>query len=289
MTEFEPLRDRIVEQLHFHLAHSDAPRALQEAMAYSVLNGGKRIRAMLVYLSAEAMGMDLSAADTAAAAVELVHAYSLVHDDLPAMDNDDFRRGKPSCHIAFDEATAILAGDALQALGFQVLAEDSSLAAEVRMQMVSELARAIGGTGMVAGQVLDLAGETSRFDEPALEQMHHLKTGALISLSVKFGGMVANASEKDLRILADFGATLGLAFQVQDDILDAIGDEKHIGKPVGSDAANQKSTFVTELGLDTARQRLKQLLVGANDTIAQIGPGAGSLQRLAEFVATRNH
>ena len=142
---------------------------------------------------------------------------------------------------------------------------------------------------MMPGQVLDLAGETSRFDEPALEQMHHLKTGALISLSVKFGGMVANASEKDLRILADFGATLGLAFQVQDDILDAIGDEKHIGKPVGSDAANQKSTFVTELGLDTARQRLKQLLVGANDTIAQIGPGAGSLQRLAEFVATRNH
>lgn len=289
MTDFPDLRDRNTAQLNWHLDQCNAPPQLQEAMRYSVLNGGKRIRAQLVYLSTMALGSDIEMADTPAAAIELVHAYSLIHDDLPAMDDDDFRRSKPSCHIKFDEATAILAGDALQALGFQILTEDEKLNPDVRLRMIKGLTRAIGGTGMIAGQILDLSYENKQINQQQLEQMHLLKTGALISLSMEFGGMIAGADSSTQKILEQFGSALGLAFQIRDDILDATGEDRDIGKPGGSDAANQKSTFVTTLGLNVARQSLREIVDTANDSIMKLGPEARHLQQLADFVATRNH
>ncbi len=289
MTDFPDLRKRNTAQLNWHLDQCNAPPQLQEAMRYSVLNGGKRIRAQLVYLSTMALGADIGVADSPAAAIELVHAYSLIHDDLPAMDDDDYRRNKPSCHIKFDEATAILAGDALQTLGFQILAEDDKLNPEIRLRMISGLTRAIGGGGMIAGQILDLSYENNRINKRQLEQMHLLKTGALISLSMEFGGMIAGADSNTQEILEQFGSALGLAFQIRDDILDATGEDEDIGKPRGSDAANQKSTFVTTLGLDVARRSLKEIVDTANDSIMKLGPGARPLQQLAGFVATRNH
>ena len=289
MTDFPDLRERNTAQLNWHLDQCNAPPQLREAMRYSVLNGGKRIRAQLVYLSTRALGADIEMADSPAAAIELVHAYSLIHDDLPAMDDDDYRRNKPSCHIKFDEATAILAGDALQTLGFQILAEDDKLNPEVRLRMISGLTRAIGGTGMIAGQILDLSYENKRINKLQLEQMHLLKTGALISLSMEFGGMIAGADSNTQEILEQFGTTLGLAFQIRDDILDATGEDKDIGKPRGSDAANQKSTFVTTLGLNVARRSLREIVDTASESIMKLGPEARHLQQLADFVATRNH
>ena len=289
MTDFPDLRERNTAQLNWHLDQCNAPPRLQEAMRYSVLNGGKRIRAQLVYLSTRALGANIEMADSPAAAIELVHAYSLIHDDLPAMDDDDYRRSKPSCHIKFDEATAILAGDALQTLGFQILAEDDKLNPEVRLRMISGLTRAIGGTGMIAGQILDLSYENKRINKLQLEQMHLLKTGALISLSMEFGGMIAGADSNTQEILEQFGTTLGLAFQIRDDILDATGEDKEIGKPRGSDAANRKSTFVTTLGLNVARRSLRDIVDTASESIMKLGPGARPLQQLADFVATRNY
>ena len=288
-TNFPHLQTRVVAELNHHLDQANAPSRLVEAMRYSVLNGGKRIRPVLLYLSAEAMGGDLAKADTPACAIEFAHAYSLIHDDLPAMDDDDVRRGKPSCHIQFDEATAILAGDALQALAYQIVAEDARLPAATRVDMIAGLSHAIGAEGMVAGQIIDLSYENRDVSQRELEQMHHLKTGALISLCVTFGGLIADVDTTTLTILEDFGARLGLAFQIQDDILDAIGHEGETGKPQGSDAAKHKSTYVTTLGLDAARQTLVDLLEEANDNVARLGPGAASLQHLAEFAATRNH
>ncbi|MDA0787843.1 MAG: polyprenyl synthetase family protein [Proteobacteria bacterium] len=317
MADFSHLRDRSERTLTSVLQTQPAPQRLRDAMNYSVLGGGKRIRAILVYLTTDALDADIALADLPAAAVELVHAYSLIHDDLPAMDDDDLRRGKPSCHIAFDEATAILAGDALQALAFQVIATDANLPARTRLEMVIGLAEAVGANGMVAGQMIDMSFDDRTFrktdngprtdsfhgermldnhaldrvfpDRDGLENMHQLKTGALISLSARLGGMIARADSTTMAALTAYGTRLGLAFQIQDDILDATGEEHLLGKPPGSDEQTGKSTFVTVLGLTEARRTLEELVIAARDAISPLGPRAEPLALLAQYVGSRNH
>ena len=283
------LQKRSNEQLVRCLDQAKAPEKLSEAMRYSVVNGGKRIRPILVYLTAEALGADLRLADKPATALELIHAYSLVHDDLPAMDDDDFRRGKPSCHKQYDEATAILAGDALQTLAFQVIADTDKLSATIRIALISDLAKAVGVDGMVSGQALDLSHENNDVDLKELKHMHDLKTGALITTSVRFGGLVAEADKTTLALITDFGKALGLAFQIRDDILDATGNDSDIGKPTGSDEERGKSTYVTTLGLKEAHVRLKEQQSRADEIAASLGPSGASLQQLTNLVVTRNH
>ena len=289
-SDVDSLRSRADEQLTNILDSSTAPPQLKESMHYCVLSGGKRIRATLVYLVCNALGVsELSLADQPAAAVELAHAYSLVHDDLPAMDDDDMRRGKPSCHVQFDEATAILTGDALQTLAFASITQAENLPVATRLTMLSELTKAIGGEGMVGGQVIDLSFENRAASEAELEHMHHLKTGALIRASVRLGCLLAHADEETNAMLNAFGQNLGLAFQVQDDILDATASSAELGKPSGSDVNSKKSTYVTVLGLPEARQRLAELHARTNDCLVHLGDNGRSLRQLTDFVITRNH
>jgi farnesyl diphosphate synthase len=262
---------------------------LREAMRYSVLGGGKRLRPVLVYLTGESLGAPLNRLDAAAAAVELIHVYSLVHDDLPAMDDDDLRRGRPTCHRAFDEATAILAGDALQALAFAVLADDpSGTAASVRIAMLHTLARAVGTGGMAGGQAVDLAAVGQALSAAAVENMHRRKTGALIQGSVLLGALAAGITAgAELEALTTFGAQIGLAFQIQDDILDVEGDATVLGKATGADAAHGKPTYPSTIGLDASRTRARELRDEAVAALGPLGSRAGMLTELAQFVVSR--
>ncbi|MDD3650495.1 (2E,6E)-farnesyl diphosphate synthase [Immundisolibacter sp.] len=271
------------------LPPADLPVArLAEAMRYAALGGGKRLRAALVYAGGEALGADPAALDAPAAAVELIHAYSLVHDDLPAMDDDDLRRGKPTCHRAFDEATAILAGDALQTLAFEVLAAAEAIAPERRLAMLRELARASGVHGMAGGQALDLAAEGKRLTLPELETVHRGKTGALIVASVRLGALVAPAADAPLlAALAAYGQALGLCFQIQDDILDIDGDTATLGKTAGADSARGKATYPALLGIDGARERARQECERAVAALAPLGAAAGRLAQLAAYSLSR--
>ncbi|MCH7744080.1 MAG: polyprenyl synthetase family protein [Proteobacteria bacterium] len=287
--DFEPFRERVIQQLEIILNHTDAPSPLIEAMRYGVLSGGKRIRPILVYLSCKALGADLSLADKPACAIELIHAYSLIHDDLPAMDNDDLRRGEPACHIKFGEATAILAGDALQTLAFEILANDHQLTAETRLSLITELAAATGASGMVAGQIIDLGAENRFIDAVGLENMHRRKTGDLISTCLIFGAILSAADTEVKDAMLQFGQALGLAFQIKDDILDVTGDERAIGKPVGSDVGNEKTTFVSVYGLDEATCKLDQLLGEATAALVPLGRHAAPLNELARFIINRDH
>ena len=257
------------------------PRLL-EAMRYSTLAGGKRVRPVLVYATGEALGASLEVLDCAAAAVELIHVYSLVHDDLPAMDNDDLRRGRPTCHRAFDEATAILTGDALQARAFEVLAHaPAQISAGARLEMLRVLADAIGTRGMAGGQAIDLESVKQTLDEAALERMHRLKTGALIQASVLLGAIsagVQNAPERTA--LAEFGAEIGLAFQIQDDILDVEGTTTALGKRAGADADRVKPTYPSVLGLENSRV---QALARRDRAIAALAPLGSRFAHLSEF------
>lgn len=263
---------------------------LQEAMAYSVLGGGKRIRPALCIGAALAVGQEAEQALAPACAIEAIHAYSLVHDDLPAMDDDDLRRGRPTVHIAFDEATAILAGDALQAAAFEWLACAPALGDRTRLAMVSELARASGNQGMVAGQAIDLESVGKALTLTALETMHRHKTGALIEASVRIGAMTADTvTPQQLQRLGDYARALGLAFQVQDDLLDIEGDTAVIGKPQGSDAARDKPTFPALLGIDGARARLGELLASAQVSLEGFGAEADPLRAMADFIVARTH
>ncbi len=289
-------RERVEPILTQSLALPDAvaPRLI-EAMRYSVLNGGKRLRPMLVYASCEQVMGRLSFADPAAAAIELIHAYSLIHDDLPAMDDDDLRRGQPTCHRAFDEATAILAGDALQSLAFALLTDPTRLPqcktpAYLRLQMVTELARAAGEQGMVAGQALDLAGVGQTLDLAALEQMHRHKTGAMIQAAVRLGLLAGGCQDRQLFEQLDrYSDAIGLAFQVQDDILDVISDTATLGKQQGADAAHAKPTYVSLLGLDGARAHLDRLYQEALASLAERGERAEPLRQLARYIVSRDH
>ena len=283
-----------VEQALSDWIKTDAPAGLGAAMRYAVLDGGKRLRPLLVFAASEAVAGNAQASLRAACATELIHAYSLVHDDLPCMDNDVLRRGKPTVHVAFGEAQALLAGDALQALAFEFLTpEDGSIPAEVQAKLCRLLALAAGHDGMAGGQAIDLAsvGQVLRRDQ--LQHMHRLKTGALLQGSVMMGA-ACGASEgitvQALNGLKAYGAALGLAFQVVDDILDVTADSATLGKTAGKDAANDKPTYVSLLGLVGARHHAQELLHEALNALASTGlPDTHALQALADMVVNRNN
>ena len=262
------------------------PQRLHEAMRYAVA-GGKRVRALLAYAAGEITGADPAVVDRAAAAVELVHAYSLIHDDLPCMDDDVLRRGKPCCHVAFGEATALLAGDALQSCAFEALAGGGL---RDPGQAVVLLARAVGSRGMAGGQEIDLAAEGRTLDLAELEHMHALKTSALIRAAVRLGadcGRPMNADENDA--LHRYASAIGLAFQVVDDVLDVEGTAQSLGKTAGKDAVQRKSTYVTLMGLAAARERIETLRIGARSALSDFGSAARRLAELADWITERTH
>ncbi|PZP25221.1 (2E,6E)-farnesyl diphosphate synthase [Pseudomonas kuykendallii] len=274
----------------FFQAPQDDLARLYQAMRYSVMNGGKRVRPILVYAACEALGGDAEQADNAACAVELIHAYSLVHDDLPAMDDDDLRRGQPTTHKAFDEAAAILAGDGLQSLAFSVLAEPSapSASAEIRLRMLTTLARAAGPEGMVGGQAIDLESVGRQIDQRALESMHRHKTGALIEASVCLGALASGrADDAALAALQTYAQAIGLAFQVQDDILDVESDTATLGKTQGKDQAQDKPTYPALLGLEPAKAYALDLRDQALAALEAFGERAEPLRDLARFIVER--
>ena len=281
---------RVEQQLQQVIDHSADAERVREAMLYSLFNGGKRVRPVLVYMANQLLGGTLAQADSAACAIEAIHSYSLVHDDLPAMDDDHLRRGKPTCHIAYDEATAILAGDGLQALAFELLSRDNGLSAGIRLQMVSVLARDSGYLGMVGGQSIDLSNEGQRITLAQLELMHRHKTGALISASIEMGALSSgNASAADLQDLNNYARAIGLAFQVKDDILDIEGSTEELGKPQGSDLELGKSTYPALLGMAGAKQKLALLNEQAHASIRQYGDAADPLHWLADYIVERSY
>ncbi|MFB4368608.1 MULTISPECIES: (2E,6E)-farnesyl diphosphate synthase [unclassified Pseudomonas] len=273
-----------------------APRAelerLYAAMRYSVFNGGKRVRPLLAYAACEALGGAPTQADGAACAVELIHAYSLVHDDLPAMDDDDLRRGQPTTHIAFDEATAILAGDGLQSLAFDVLANTrhNPHSAEIRLSMFQALAQAAGPAGMVGGQAIDLGSVGQQLQQPALEVMHRHKTGALIEAAVRLGALASGrADEQSLAALSTYARAVGLAFQVQDDILDVESDTATLGKTQGKDQANDKPTYPALLGMAAAKAYALELRDQALQALQPFDEAAEPLRELARYIVERRN
>lgn len=260
-----------------------------EAMRYSLEAGGKRIRPLLVLAFCRACGGDVQKALKPALAIEMIHTYSLIHDDMPAMDDDDYRRGRLSCHKAFDEATAILAGDALNVLPFELLSTDTTLPAETRVSLIAELANAAGAEGMIGGQVIDIANETrTDVDQNNLVNMYAHKTGALIRVACTMGCMVAGANDKMLTAATEYAQRLGLAFQIVDDILDVTGTPELLGKPIGSDAAHHKTTFVTLLGLEGAKAEASRLTEEALRLLEDI-PEHQFLTELTEALLNRNY
>lgn len=267
------------------LADNDWPGRLREAMAYAVLGKGKRLRPVLVLWGAECLGGSPESAIPAACAVEMVHAYSLIHDDLPAMDDDDLRRGRPTVHRQFDEATAILAGDALQSLAFETLGQITPGAIAARC--VVELARAIGPAGMAGGQMDDLLADGAG-DVDGLESMHARKTGALLVASLRMGGIIAQASDEDLSRLTVFGHALGLAFQIVDDLLDVEGNVERVGKNVRKDIGAGKLTYPSLLGIDESRRIAEQWITRAREALSPFGARAERLMQLAQYVVERD-
>ena len=267
----------------------DAPAGLGQAMRYGVLDGGKRLRPLLVLASCQAVAGDRNAALRAAVAVELIHAYSLVHDDMPCMDNDVLRRGKPTVHVKHGEAQAMLAGDAMQALAFEVLTPDEGMSAELQARLTALLARSAGHAGMAGGQAIDLASIGHSLDEAALRDKHRRKTGALLQASVMMGAACGHTSATTRAALSDYGAAIGLAFQVVDDILDVTQSAATLGKTAGKDLHHNKPTFVTVLGLQAARQHARGLLQQAQAALQRSGLGAaaGLLAVLADKVVER--
>ncbi|PXV58669.1 farnesyl-diphosphate synthase [Dyella jiangningensis] len=287
---FKALIARAEEALVRSLPPADTtPVELHQAMRYAVLGGGKRLRPLLVYAAGHALGETGSSLDAPAVAVELIHAYSLVHDDLPAMDDDALRRGRPTCHIVFGEAMAILAGDALQALAFELLAHDVDAGVSpVRcVEMLRVLGRACGADGMAGGQALDLAAVGRKLTLAELEFMHACKTGALIRAAVQLGGLAAGASADELAALDRYGHAVGLAFQVRDDILDVEGESAVLGKTAGKDAAADKPTFPSIIGMDASRKHLAHLTQEALDAVAPFGERGALLVELALYAAAR--
>lgn len=261
---------------------------LLDAMRYAALGGGKRLRAFMAMETAALFSVSETCAARVAAAIEMVHAYSLVHDDLPAMDDDDMRRGKPSAHKAFDEATAILAGDALQSRAFEVLAEpDTHSDPLARCELVAALAHAIGPHGMAGGQMIDMQAEGKTLDGPAVTRLQALKTGRLIQFSAEAGAILGRASQHQRHLLAAYGRDLGAAFQIADDVLDVEGDTAQLGKTAGKDAAAGKATMVAVLGLDMARAHAEMLADQAAAHLDGFGPRASNLRALAAFVVKR--
>lgn len=275
-----------LQSLFAELKHYDTP--LLESMKHSLLDGGKRIRPLLCYAAADAISEITPITDAFASALECVHVYSLIHDDLPAMDDDDLRRGKPTCHIAYGEATAILAGDALQCLAFETLANASG-AAEQKLAAIHALSKASGASGMVLGQAIDLNAVDTELTIGQLETMHRHKTGALIKAAVVMGAISAKASQADINALEEYATALGLAFQVQDDILDVVSDTETLGKTQGADAERNKPTYVSLLGLDAAKQKAESLRDHAIAALSPFGNRAQTLTELANYVVNRRN
>ncbi len=290
--DLQQLQQRINQFLEHQFEQVDTqPSPLAEAMKYALLLGGKRVRPFLVYATGRMLGAELVHLDYAAAGIEAIHAYSLVHDDLPAMDNDALRRGHPTCHIAFDEATAILAGDALQAFAFELLSQTPNLSAEQRLALVAELAKASGVQGMCLGQSLDLQAEHQQVSLTELERIHRNKTGALLRCALKMGFLCSpHFADKQLcQQLERYADAIGLAFQVQDDILDIEGESDVIGKTVGADLAADKSTYPKLLGLQGAKEKAQELHQQALDALAKLPFDSSPLKALGEFIVTRKN
>ena len=284
---------RIERELAARLPLATArPTRLHEALRYSALGSGKRVRPVLVYATANALGIAEANVDGVACAVELIHAYSLVHDDLPAMDDDDMRRGRPTCHKAFDEATAILVGDALQVLAFETLASGPGLPSDaaVRLELVRLLAIASGTGGMAGGQALDLAAVGRRLSLAEVEEMHERKTGALIHASVMMAAACAERrSEAAVQALDEFARAIGLAFQIQDDLLDIEGDPTLLGKATGADRAHDKATYPSSVGVETARRHLHELHARALAALAVLGSRAAPLASASDWLVLRKY
>ena len=267
-----------------------SPRRLHDAMRYAVFNGGKRVRPLLVYATGECLQITEHKLDAPAAAIELIHAFSLVHDDLPAMDDDDLRRGKPTLHRQYDEATAILAADALQPLAFSVLATVADVTPGTRARLVQIVAEACGSIGMTGGQSLDLAAEGHALSEDAVEQMYAMKTGALIHAAIVSASLLSDElPTEQLAALDAFGRTIGVAFQIKDDLLDVEGETAVIGKPSGSDEKLGKATYPGLFGVDKARRRCDELLVSSLERLDDFGANAESLRWLARFIVDRGN
>jgi len=266
------------------------PQRLHEAMRYAAQGGGKRIRPLLVYAAGQLSGskdsLNAESLDVAAVAIECIHAYSLVHDDLPCMDDDDLRRGRPTVHKAYDEATALLVGDALQTRAFEILA-NANCDAQDRIKMVAALAAAAGSRGMAGGQAIDLESVGKTLDLPGLKQMHAMKTGALLSCAVELGGIAAHLNPVQMAHLDAYSKSLGLAFQIVDDVLDATSDSQTLGKTAGKDAANDKPTYVTLMGLDYAQKQARELQETAIASLDSFGAQAQALKDLALLVVNR--
>ncbi|WP_037350573.1 polyprenyl synthetase family protein [Selenomonas sp. oral taxon 137] len=260
---------------------------LRASMAYSLMAGGKRLRPILLMAAADAVGADGTKFITAACALEMIHTYSLIHDDLPAMDNDDYRRGKLTNHKAYDEGTAILAGDALLTLAFTVILRQQDVPAERLLRIVDEISRSAGAEGMVGGQMLDLEAENRRISMEELQRVHMGKTGALFRAALRSGAILAGASEQQLAALTTYADHFGLAFQITDDILDVVGTAEDIGKPVGSDEKNHKSTYVTLTSLDEAQSLARQTVESAVDALHIFGDEAAFLRELVLYLVRR--
>lgn len=291
-SRLETYQKRVNAALDKYLPREDPPEHnLAEAIRYSVIGGGKRIRPAMVYAAGEAMGVSTDLLDIPACAVEMIHAYSLVHDDLPAMDNDDLRRGRPTCHKAFDEATAMLAGDALQALAYEILAKDDhkELTPEHRIEMLSLLTEASGAHGMAGGQAVDLASVGKHLTLAQLEHMHRLKTGALIRASILLGGMCKqDVNKQEIDLLSDYALCIGLSFQIQDDILDVTSDTETLGKPQGSDEKQEKPTFPAIIGLEESRRRALEQHELALKILEPLDKKADSLRELSAYIVERH-
>ncbi|MEM7304798.1 MAG: (2E,6E)-farnesyl diphosphate synthase [Pseudomonadota bacterium] len=276
---------------HWLPASEIQPQRLHEAMRYSVLGDGKRIRPVLVYATGEAFGIDINQLNGPACAVEMIHAYSLIHDDLPSMDDDDLRRGRPTCHRQYDEATAILAGDALQALAFHILADDQNILVDhdQRIKMINLLAQASGSRGMAGGQAIDLASVGKSLSIAELENMHIHKTGALIAVSAELGALSLNNVDKELfNKVSHYARCIGLAFQIKDDILDIESDTETLGKPQGSDLERNKPTYPNLLGLQGAKKAADDLYNDALSSLDMFDEKADMLRQLADYIVNRN-
>jgi farnesyl diphosphate synthase len=283
-SRFEDVLKRLLPQAEV------VPQRLHAAMRYSTLDGGKRVRPLLAYAAGELAGADIARVEIAGAAVEMIHAYSLVHDDMPCMDDDVLRRGKPTCHVEYDEATALLVGDALQSLAFQLLSEHRlNDDAAKQLQMVKLLAVASGSRGMAGGQAIDLASVGKQLTVPELEQMHIHKTGALIRAAILLGAHCGALQQAQLDKLDRYGKCVGLAFQVVDDVLDSEADTATLGKTAGKDADNDKPTYVTLLGVQAAKQMAAELHAEALDSLAGFGDKAQRLRELADFIVMRKY
>lgn len=279
----------IQQELHKALNQLDIPDRLKRSMLYSVQAGGKKLRPILLIASYDAYGDDKRTIIAPALALEMIHTYSLIHDDLPAMDDDNMRRGQPTNHVVFDEATAILAGDALLTYSFELLAIDEQLTDQQKVFLTSELSKASGPKGMVAGQLLDMEAENKAVSLQRLEKIHTLKTGELIKFAIKTGAYIGNATKEQLEQLDIFAYYLGLIFQVQDDILDVTGDQETIGKPVGSDEQNNKSTYPKLLGNKGAAEQKKKYVQLAKEALHSANADSSYLMQLTDYFSTRNH